>query len=81
MPYIAGAFSWVVIVLLSVFTLRRFVMIVAAALPARVREPGPGPRVAVIASVLNEEEKPSRIVGSFRQARIPAREDQLHVGG
>jgi cellulose synthase/poly-beta-1,6-N-acetylglucosamine synthase-like glycosyltransferase len=56
MPCLAGALSWVVVGLLSVFTLRRFVMIVAAALPARVFEPGPQPRVAVIASFLNEEE-------------------------
>ena len=56
MPYFAGALCWVVIGLLSVFTLRRFVMIVAVALPPRVCEPGPEPCVVVIASFLNEEE-------------------------
>jgi len=71
MPYIAGAFSWVVIGLLSVFTLRRFVMIVAAALPARVREPGPGPRVAVIASVLNEEENLPGLLEALDKLEYP----------
>ena len=46
----------VVIVLLVTFTLRRFVMIVAAALPSRPRTPGFEPSVAVIVAAKNEAE-------------------------
>ena len=50
------ALSGLVILLLVTFTLRRFVMIVAAALPARPRTSAFEPSVAVVVAAKNEEE-------------------------
>ncbi len=60
-----------VIGLLCAFTLRRFALIVAAALPARVRDPGPEPCVAVIVSVLNEEENLPGLLEALDKLEYP----------
>jgi len=70
-PDVAEALSWLVIGLLCVFTLRRFVMIVAAALPARGCEPGPETSVAVIASVRNEEDNLPGLLEALDKLEYP----------
>jgi cellulose synthase/poly-beta-1,6-N-acetylglucosamine synthase-like glycosyltransferase len=47
--------TWLLLVLLLAFTLRRFIMIVASALPPRPGNPGVEPSVAVIVAAKNEE--------------------------
>ena len=64
-------FSWTAIGLLSLFTVRRLVVLFAALLPARKHKPGHEPSVAVIVSVLNEEENLPGLLKSLAELEYP----------
>jgi cellulose synthase/poly-beta-1,6-N-acetylglucosamine synthase-like glycosyltransferase len=72
----AQALGWVVLVLLAVFTLRRLILIVAAALPARASVAGYEPSVAAIVAVRNEEANLPRLLEAFERLEYPR--EKLH---
>ena len=72
----AEALGWVVLVPLAVFTLRRLILIVAAALPARVSIAGFAPSVAAIVAVRNEEANLPRLLEAFDRLQYPR--EKLH---
>lgn len=67
----AAALGYVVLVPLAVFTLRRLVLIVAAALPARASVAGYAPSVAAIVAVRNEEANLPRLLAAFDRLEYP----------
>jgi cellulose synthase/poly-beta-1,6-N-acetylglucosamine synthase-like glycosyltransferase len=70
-PGFFDVFSWLVIILLLLFTLRRLLVSLAAALPARRYEPGRERSIAVIVSVLNEEEHLPGLLSSLDKLEYP----------
>lgn len=63
--------SWPIAILLVVFTLRRCIMVVAAALPARNRTSQSDPTVAAIVAARNEEEHLPGLVEAFERLDYP----------
>jgi cellulose synthase/poly-beta-1,6-N-acetylglucosamine synthase-like glycosyltransferase len=72
----AAALGYVVLVPLAVFTLRRLILIVAAALPARASIAGYAPSVAAIVAVRNEEANLPRLLAAIDQLEYPR--EKLH---
>ena len=72
----AEALAWAVIGLLSIFTLRRLVLIVAAGLPARTTAVGFLPSVAVAVAARNEEADLPGLLAALARLKYPG--DALH---
>ncbi len=71
LPNFINAFSWLVIGLLCLFTLRRFLMLIAATLPVGHHDNRNEPTVTVIASVLNEEENLPGLLEALDRLEYP----------
>ena len=70
-PRIIEVLRWTVLVPLAVFTLRRLIFTLAAALPARDCRTGYAPSVAVIVSVRNEEANLPCLLKAFDRLEFP----------
>ncbi len=73
---LAEALRWLVLVPLVVFTLRRLILIVAAALPARACIAAYAPSVAAIVAVRNEEVNLPRLLEALDRLEYPI--EKLH---
>jgi len=76
LPNCIDVVSWLVIGLLTVFTLRRLWVLLAVALPARKHEPASELSVVVIASVLNEQENLPGLLEALDRLEYP--QEKIH---